>query len=223
MKIVIVNGDDITASRQRYYQIISSVKKRGWEINKYEDDNTSLSEILNSQSLFGSQILVVSEFSNILDSDLKWLKSNHSSLNSMLLVYSKKKLSKTQTNKFPQAKVEEFNLPVVLFKFLDSLYPGNSKQTIQLLTELLEQTEIEFVFIMLARQFRDLLLVSQNPNTTVYPSWRTGKLKSQASKFRDNQLKQVISYLAKLDLQIKTGKADLLTSLTLLFAKDYQV
>ena len=45
------------------------------------------------------------------------------------------------------------------------------------------------------------------------------KLKIQASKFGLEKLKQIISELADIDIEVKTSKADLLTSIDLLMVK----
>ena len=55
-----------------------------------------------------------------------------------------------------------------------------------------------------------------------YPSWRVGKLKSQASKFTIEQLKYLIEKLSEIDIKVKTSKADLTNELDLLIIKQLE-
>ena len=51
---------------------------------------------------------------------------------------------------------------------------------------------------------------------------KISKLKSQSSKFSEEQLKKIIDLLAKTDVEVKTGKADLILSLDLTILKQLE-
>ncbi|MFH1863787.1 MAG: hypothetical protein ABIJ85_02685, partial [bacterium] len=116
-------------------------------------------------------------------------------------------------------KTEEFKLPKILFTMLESIYPGNVKRVLTLFHQTIENNPPEFVFALIARLFRDLYWVKTDPNSIPYPSWRVGKLKSQSVKFKEETIKEIINRLAKLDIEVKTSKANMISSLDLLIIK----
>ena len=75
---------------------------------------------------------------------------------------------------------------------------------------------------MICRQFRDLYWVLEDESSMGLPSWRAGKLKSQASRFTKEKLKKIISDLSDADFQAKTGVIDIATSLDLLIARELE-
>jgi DNA polymerase III delta subunit len=140
-----------------------------------------------------------------------------------LVIYHEKKIPKSFISSIKKIKKEEeYELPKLLFKFLESLVPGNAERSLNLLHTVLENEPPEFVFAMLARHFKDLYWVKKDPSNIPYPSWRVSKLESQASKFSIKQLKSFISKLAKTDVEVKTGKNDLLRSLDLLVMSELE-
>lgn len=129
-----------------------------------------------------------------------------------------KKLSVAQIkdfeSKFGKLSVEEFKVSPIVFKFLDSLAPGNQKNFMPLWQAYLRTQPAEVAFVMLVRQFR-LLLNLADPD--VQP-WQKGKLASQAKLFAPSQLKTIYQKLLLVDYQNKTGSgiASLSTALELL-------
>ena len=116
-------------------------------------------------------------------------------------------------------KLEKFELPKILFTSLESFYPGNSERAIRLLHDLIKTEAVEMIFFMLSRHLRDLYWISTDPKSPQFPAWRASKLKSQANKFGTERLIQIISDLSDIDIDVKTSKANLLTSLDLLMVK----
>ena len=70
---------------------------------------------------------------------------------------------------------------------------------------------------MIARRFRDLYWAKVG-DPKMSP-WQLSKLKRQAEKYTERQLKEIIADLSKIDVDAKTGKATLKDSLDLLFMK----
>lgn len=209
MKVIVLHGDDTDKSYKRLSTFMDVAKKRGWEIITNEFPNTP--------SLFGIERLIIfRDYKLLTKNDIK----NFGMFDGTLVVYHDSILPQTFLKLMPQDfKMEKFELPKILFTFLDSFYPGNSKQCLSLLHDLTKNTAIELVFFMLSRHLKDLYLVGINPKTTQYPSWRLSKLKSQSIKFGQEKLKQIISKMADIDIKVKTSKADLLTELDLLIIK----
>lgn len=212
MKIIVLHGDDTVKSYERLMRFVEAAKKRGWEIVTDEFPNTP--------SLFGTErIIIYRNFSLITKKDIK----NFDRFDGTLVIYHDGVLPQTFLKLMPKDfKMEKFDLPKPLFTFLESFYPGNSLRCLKMLHNLAEFQAVELIFFMLARHLRDLYWVSVDTKSVQFPAWRMSKLKSQAEKFSEEKLKQVISKLSDIDIAVKTSKGDLLTELDLLIVKQLE-
>jgi len=212
MNIIVLHGDDTAKSYERLMKFVNVAKKRNWEI--VTDD------FPNTPSLFGTDRLIIyRDFRLLTASDIK----NFDRFDGTLVVYHEGTLPQTFLKRMPKDfKMEKFELPKILFTFLESFYPGNSNRVLKLLHELTDTSAVELVSFMLARHFKDLYSVSVDPKTTAYPSWRLTKLKSQVCKFKIGDLEKLISLLSDIDIRVKSSKADLLTELDLLIVKQLE-
>lgn len=209
MKIIILHGDDTAKSYDRLTKFIDTAKARSWEIVTNEFPNTP--------SLFGAERLIVyRDYKLLTKQDVK----NFDRFDGTLVIYHEGVIPLTFLKSLPKdTKIESFELPKILFTFLESFYPGNSKRSIQLLHQLVKTDAVELVFFMLCRHIRDLYWITIDPTSSQFPSWRAGKLKTQASKFTVGQLQRLISLFSDIDISVKTSKTDLLTSLDFLIVK----
>jgi DNA polymerase III delta subunit len=212
VKIIVLHGDDSAKSYERLMKFVDSAKKRNWEIVTDEFPNTP--------SLFGKDRLIVyRNFQLLTKSDIK----NFDKFDGTLVIYHDGVLPQTFLKLMPSDfKMEKFELPKILFTFLEAFYPGNSIRTLKLLHDLGKTEAIELSFFMLGRHLKDLYWVSIDPETSEYPSWRLSRLKFQAEKFGIEKLKLIINELSDIDIDVKSSKANLLTSLDLLIVKQLE-
>jgi len=206
MKIIILHGEDEDKSYQRLQVFIHEAKKRSWEVVNLERNN-DLSEVLSYQSLFGKNRFFILEDVNIIKKkDFNWLTKNSQNIEGTLIIYQKGLLAKGTINKLPKPdKIEEYKLPKLIWNFLDSFYPGNLRNSLLLLHKITETEPVEMAFYFLIRHLRDLYWVKLNESLPPYPSWRIGKLKNQALKFKNKLLGKIISDFSKIDLKSKTS------------------
>jgi len=212
MKIIILHGDNTVESYKRLKKFIEVAKSRNWEILRVSELNQNLTEIVSSQSLFGKERLIIAEDTNSLSpNDIKWLSKKGLNFKETAVFYSSTTISATKLKMFPkESNIEEFKIPVLLWKFLDSFYPKNVKTSLKLLHQVVERQPIEFVFSLLAKQVRDLYWTKVEADTLPYPSWRIRKLKGQSQKFTRYQLEKMISDFAEIDIKAKTSKGNLI-------------
>ncbi len=214
MKITLIHGDDSTKARDRFLKIIEALKKRGWnDVNLASSDSIS-QKVLFPNSLFTENILyIVENFNKIPVSEIKKIKDKESNFSSNILFWQSGSAKETLIKELPRnTNIEKFDLPKNLFIFLDSFFPKNSQNAIKLFHNLIEIESVELVFAMLSRLIRDLYWVQASPNTINYPDWRIKKLKTQSQKFGEGSLIKLISDLCKADINAKTSKLDLTTS-----------
>lgn len=218
MKIIIVHGDDTTKSYQRLMLFFDEAARRNWEIKSIDEADISISEVISSVSLFNEErFFIVKDVKLIKPKDIEFINKKMDDLQGNLVIYSNKTLSVTFIKSFKKVhKIEEYNLPKILFKFLDTLVPGNSSISIKMFQELKKTDAVELVFSMIAKHFRDLYWVKVDEESLSYPSWRKGKLKGLANKFQENKLKEIINSLSQMDVKSKTGEAELRDELDLI-------
>jgi DNA polymerase III delta subunit len=210
MNIIIIHGDYTTKSYERLQKFVKEAKRRNWSIKKINNKTIDISEELSSQELFDKKrFLVIDDFDLLRKKDINFINKRKADLDLTLIIFKSKILSKTKINKIKEVdKVEEFKLPVLIWRFLESIYPGNSRKCIELFHKIIIKDPPEFIFAMIARHFRDLYWSNLEGSEKEFPSWRHKKLISQAEKFGVDDIKKIINALADIDIKVKTSKAN---------------
>ena len=127
------------------------------------------------------------------------------------------------------AKLSPYVAEANIFDLVDALGNRNGKRASLLLQQKLnEGTDPFFLFSMFIRQFRLLIQVKELAEAGYRPqgisrelkqhSYVVGKLYQQARGFSLQELEQIYRHLLEIDIDVKTGQAELLTSLELLVA-----
>jgi len=219
MKIIVLHGDNIDSIYQRLGAFKNEAKRRSWEI-RYIDFNFNIGEQLMSKSLFTEKVLYILGTPNRLSKkDINWINNNIESISGTLTIYSESLLNKTFLKNISNiTKVEEHKIPVLIWKLLESIYPGNTRNCIKLLHLVFENTSPEFIFALISRHLRDLYWSNLEDNKLSLPSWRISKLRTQARKYPKGKLEIIINQLAKTDVKVKTGKDNIKDSLDFMFS-----
>jgi DNA polymerase III delta subunit len=209
MKTIALHGENTEKLYQRLTQFIGAAKKRDWEI--------IYDQVPNTPSLFGNERLVIyRDISKITKQDLRYIEK----LEGTIVFYHEGTMSPTFLKSLPaNSKVEEFKLPKLIWTFLEHIYPGNAGQVVREFHKIIEKDTPEFIFSQIARQFRDLYWVKTDSKSTNFPLWKVRKLESQSKRYSLEKLIKLINLLAELDVEVKTSKADLVSSLDLIFIK----
>ena len=222
MKPTILHGENTTASREKLNLILSQVVKKDAEVVRLDEPKRDeLVLASRSQSLFSEKRCV------IVENYISWNKDAAEVITKDLdtegaffVFWEKRALTPATIKKLAKtANIQEFKLPSQLFPILDNVYPKN-KKLVSLYIESKNNLEAELVFAMLTRTIRLLLWAKLSPDTWNIPSWQAGKLKAQARKFSEPELRVLHTKLLEIDRASKTSKLpeDLSSSLELLFA-----
>lgn len=207
MKIFVIHGENVLESYARLTKFTNEAKKRGWEVSDYSITAATTSSLFGKERFF-----VLKDFKLLSKNDLKVLEKYPGNL----VIYFEGELPAVFLNTLPKdTKKELFEMPKIIFRFLETF-------SLKLFHQLIETSPVEQVFPMIARHIRDLYWVKVDPKSLSYPSWRISKLKSQGSKYSQEELANLIDKLATIDYEAKTGKANLETSLDLLIIKNLQ-
>ncbi|MBP9670112.1 hypothetical protein KBD75_01795 [Candidatus Woesebacteria bacterium] len=210
----IYHGEGTGTSRKLLREAIEKDKLAGHEIRTLEGDKLSprdLESTLATESLFSVETIVIENLLSRLrskdkDACIDLLASYTGSKN--IFLWDKKEITKPNLSKLSKAKVSNSKAPTALFTLMDSLEPGNAKQSLDLLHQTVADTEDIIAFTMIARQISYLIMIKSGSSPKFAP-WQVGKLKSLASKWGDKQLEHFLSELLKIDLSIKSGTSKL--------------
>lgn len=182
MKIIVLHGTDTEKSYARLTKFIAEAKKRNWEIVNDKIEDTA--------SLFGLEKLIIVRDLKILDKKALNLIDK---IAGTLVIYSEKTIPQTILKTLPKdIKIEKFELPELIWKFLDSF-------DIKMFNELAKTHAPEYLLAMIA--------------------WKLKKryLQSPTQKNAD-----LIKNLAEIDVKVKTGNFDLKRELDLFILKKLQ-
>lgn len=103
------------------------------------------------------------------------------------------------------SQVKEFKPATTIFKLLEECYPSNLKRFVSLL-QLLTQTQDEmFLFIMLYRHIRTLILAQSDTYSKTCPPWQKAKLKAQSKLWKIEKLVEFYEGLARVESSTKSG------------------
>ena len=212
--MIILHGENTVLSRQRLKEETEAFKlKRKGEVLRFEGNNLNLinlQQALESLSLIEKSQMVVIEnlFSGRQSKEkekmMTYLK-NSNPIN--LIIWEGKKIDGRILLPF-KAQVLRFDLPLIIFRFLDSLAPGNATQSINFFHQSLEQDPPELIFYLLNRQIRLLILATDlgEKGLSQMQDWQKGKLIRQAKKFGLTKLIKIYKELLKIDWQQKTSQ-----------------
>lgn len=224
MKTIVLHGDDEKKLYERLQKFIETARKRSWEVTFLDDLNMSLQEVLSGTSLFEAErFFILRDVKRLGKKETEWLKEKSETLSGNLIIYHEGTLGAILLKSLPKdTKIEEFKLPKLIWGFLEMIRPGNSGQVIKVFHQIITTEAPELVFALIARHFKDLYLIKMDSAGTNLPSWRASKLKKQADSFTEESLKGFINSLAKIDIEVKTSKSDLVSSLDLLIVKSLE-
>lgn len=211
--LIILHGENILKSRQELERI--KTQDNQVEIILFDGakiDHTCLKQALESKPFLEEKRLVIIE--NLL-SQKKNLKQQKTILDYLknppiktdLILWEEREIGKELLSRV-SATVKLFKTEPILFKFLEAIRPGNTKEILTLLRESLLAEEPEIVFYMLTRQFRNLILIADlgEKGLPRMASWQISRLKNQAKNFTLEQLLKIYHELLEIDYRQKTGQ-----------------
>lgn len=215
MKVVVIHGEDIVASRQRFSKIINNAKNKGYDAVSLTGDIQDLNQ-LTTAGLFGNkQIYIIEDYKKIDPKIFKW------DLNGNILIWYKGEFPKSFSKSLPkQTKYEKFDVPKIIYNFLDSMLPGNTKRSLEFLHELQKTMAAEMISALVNSHLRDIWIVLEDGSELNYQEWRLGKLKRQGQALGKDRVERFLVKLAEADVQAKTGGADLSLMLDLIITKE---
>lgn len=202
-------GNDVVASRKTYTDAKNKYIKDGYEINPLTISEISELEkwLYESEGLFktkkaffGENLLSKKEQRKALE------KFDTLETDVDINIWEEKIEDRVAKFFYKNAKIISHKLPISMFNFLDSLYPGNLKLVSQSLSAITEAVDENIIFFMTIKRIREMILLSEgkSPGTKV-ASWQIARLNNQLKRWNDKNLISFYEALYRIEVQNKTS------------------
>lgn len=210
--LTIICGEDSIASRNYFIDQQKLLKEKDFEIvnvdyhQLLELDETGGSEssLFALKRAYFTQSLNKKVFKKMSDRNEKKIKAIIASKEIQVFDWEEETSSR-DLKSIKGIIVKEFKPDKNIFKLMDSCYPGNLKNFIDTLNTLSESTEDIFIFIMLARHMRNILITKMGEKIPKLMSWQIGKLTNQARYWEIKNLINFYQGLHRIDVNSKTS------------------
>lgn len=212
--LTIICGEDSIASRNYFLDQQKIFTEKGFEIADIDvkqvlelDDSQASSESLFSQKRV---YFTTSLNKKILKKlNFKSEKKIKDIINSKVIQLFdwEEETSSRDLKSIKGIVIKELKPSQTIFKLLDSCYPGNLKQFIFILKTISESTDDIFIFIMLARHMRNILITKLGERLPKLMSWQIAKLSNQAKYWKQENLINFYQGLHRIDVNAKTSNS----------------
>ncbi len=214
--ITVIHGTDQVTTRNqivnlksKYSEVIYIKNSLDFGEIKQHLENAFLFPENNSKLLIFERVFSGKSANSVL---LELLKSVSANID--ILIWEEKEIKNKEFIAFTaNCRVVKFNLPLMIFKFLDNFYPDNAKNLLSQLNNLEGGTSADLILFMLVKQTRIMLQLKSDTKTgsselTSLQSWQKAKLINQVSYFTLDQLLKIYENLMMIDYDSKSGLSD---------------
>lgn len=211
--ITLICGEDTVKSREYLVNLERDYQKKGFEIQHVQASELQerVNSVADSLDLFGRKQIFVTEHVNkfitrkkSIGSFAHFLEGLDSNSEIELLVWERLSLRDLKLKKLKAIK--EFKPDKNIFQLLDACYPSNLKNFVVLLNTIGTTQNEMFIFVMLVRHLRTILLIKMGLSLGSAAPWQAVKLSSQAKYWSEEKLRGFYDGLYRIDFSLKTGK-----------------
>lgn len=217
--IYLLHGDNTALSRTRLNELRSQFSAK--EIRTLAGkavDETSLTQALGSNSLFGNELVVVIEqLFGKLGRKPKLIESlasiiRQASSSAEVILWEDKEVGVTVTKSLGKdCRVELFKTPAIIFQFLDGILPQSAKTLLPVYANLIATEAPELVWSMLIKRIRQLIMLYDHVTPEGLADWQAARLTTQARAFTIEQLSGLHSQLLSAEYSLKSGSSPFTT------------
>lgn len=209
----VLHGDNVSLSAKKLNQITDEFLANGLSVNSFDQSELTIARLrqeLSPTDLFGNSSglvirgLLTGAKSKSKDKIIEFLKQNNPP---NVILYEPKAIHAATANQFKGATIENFKIDINIFKFMETVLPGNNQNTLKSYKDLIGKgAEPEFIFAMLVRQVRQLILTKNNPGLLKGSPYALRSLQPQAARFSLEVLLKMHSDLYRIEKGIKSGQ-----------------
>lgn len=203
--ITLLHGPFSEASRKEFIRLKEEAKTK--DIRSLDGrtiDAAALTQAVESHSLLGGDTIVcIENLFGKLGRKTKLIESLAGIINSSsadVILWEDKEVGVTVLKNLPQARVQLFKTPAIIFQFLD-------QPSLKLYTSLIEQEAPELVHAMLVRRIRQLIQLRDGVVPAGLAGWQLTRLTRQAKLFTMDRLLSMYKQLLDMEYSVKNGSS----------------
>lgn len=211
--ITLIHGEDIRRSREALLELKQQLQgKELREINGKTVQDADLVQALSSSSLFGGETVVIIEriFSG-LGKKIKRIDELTTLITTQgkdvdIIFWEDKEVGKTVLAGLGnKTAVRVFKLPSIIFQFLDSIAPGNSKTLLTYYDNLIQQEPPDLIHAMLLKRIKQLLILKSGNVLEGQQAWQLTRLTNQSRPFTLERLLSLYHKFRKIEYNRNSG------------------
>lgn len=219
MKTIFLIGNDVEKIENRSLFLTHQAKEKKYKIIKISDSLKFIEAIRDADLFSTKKLIIVNKLSDLNTSDLNQINQMRDNTDTVIILKNENPPPATKLKYFgSDIKIENYNLPKVIWNLLDSFKKNNANQFFDLLEKSLQTEPIELIFYLLNQRIISLYFAKTNPSKLNIASWQVTKFQNQAENFEAGDLKHIIGELAEIDIKSKTGVSDMRTLIDLFIA-----
>lgn len=210
--ITLIHGNYSEASRKEFIRLKEEAKNK--EIRTLDGrtiDSASLTQALESHSLFGGDtIIFIENLFGKLGRKLKLIESLAAIINKStvdIVLWEDKEVGGTVLKNLPKAKIMLFKIPSIIFQLLDGISPDGAKLALPLYSKLSQTEPAELIFSMIVRRIRQLIQLKDNVIPEGLAGWQASRLTRQAKLFTMERLISMYKNLLEMEFSVKNGSS----------------
>lgn len=212
--LIIICGEDNVASRDYFLELLNKYKERGYEVRNISfEEITNLKDLDNVfRNLFGFKQIFATEnlnkrFGRKRSADLTNLLKKIDQSKELILLDWEDSVSARELKLSKIGIVKEFKPQRNVFKLLEACYPSNLASFSRILGEISGPRSEMFIYIMLTRHIRSLMLAKEGESFPQLQTWQKQRIFRQAKHWKRENLITFYQKLLGLDISLKTGKS----------------
>jgi hypothetical protein len=205
--ITIVCGEDSISSRNYFTLLKKQYQQKEYETKTLSPGQITSPKLLNEEnlSLFTNKTIYFSE--NLYLKKTKTISDILANKKITLIDWEDGLSGRDiRLGKNSQVKIKEFKPSENIFKLLDSCYPTNRKNFLQLLHSLSNRADNFFVFLMFIKHIRKLIIIKTGKKPSKLADWQIYKLKTQTASWKTENLVNFYEALQRIDVMTKTSR-----------------
>ncbi len=210
--ITLLHGNFIETSRKEFVRLKNEAKNK--EIRTLDGrtiDSASLTQALESHSLFGGDtIIFIENLFGKLGRKLKLIESLAAIINKSpvdIVLWEDKEVGGTVLKNLPEAKIMLFKIPSIIFQLLDGVAPDAASRVLPLYKTLNQTEAAELIFSMIVRRVRQLIQLRDNVIPEGLAGWQLTRLTRQAKLFTMDRLISMYKNLLEMEFSVKNGSS----------------
>ena len=209
--ITIICGEDFVSSRNYFTQLRSniSLNQTALSFNKLTEfldhyENSAASNLFKQKSIYFLENINKQINLKTQQKLISKIEAIHQDKETVVYIWEENVSSRDIKLK-KNAIIKEFKPNQTIFKLINACYPGNKLVFLSTLNSLKASLDEYFIFIMLIRHLRKLILAKDKVYGERLAPWQKSQLDSQANKWEKTNLLKYYDSFFRIDLTTKTG------------------